>query len=122
MLVGLIMTRCEPTPICEITEEGILAPAGFWGRLRLMPWKELTRCEMIHDDENAHDHFVLWDREGRCRLKASSWFGSVSSADRTRILRVLRSRFPEKAKGDGNAEPALLQAASSAVWDRELDR
>jgi hypothetical protein len=121
MIVGLIMTRARPSMTCEITEKGILAPAGTWGGLRFVPWEELVRCEIIRDDEQVGDYFVLWDRKGRCPFKSKSWIGDVGAANRARIYRALMSRFPEKAKADGDIEPAILQAAASAVWDRELD-
>jgi hypothetical protein len=107
--------------VCEISQQGIRAP-NSWGWRRFIPWHELVRCEIIHDDENARgDYFMLWDRAGRCRVNASSWIADLSRMDRDTIFGVLRSRFPGKAKVDRNAEPALLEAASSAVWDRELD-
>ncbi len=121
IIIGLITARYQQPKICEITDKGIRAP-GSWGWSTFVPWEELVRYEIIHDDGNAWgDYFVLWDRAGRCRFDASSWIPAVSRADRARIFRALRSRFPGKAKADRNTEPALLQAASSAVWDRELD-
>jgi hypothetical protein len=123
MMIGLMLTRWKPAAICEITEKGIRAPAGFWDRLRFVPWEELVRCEIIHDDVYGNcDHFQLWDRAGRCRIDASSWIGKASGVDRARILRALRLRFPAKAKAESHAEPpALLPSASSALWDRQLD-
>ncbi len=120
--IGLITSLSKQPKICEINDKGIRSRAGFWNRFKLVPWVELARCEIVHDDENAWvDYFLLWDRFGRCRLDARSWIVDVSPADRARIFRALRFRFPGKAKGDSPAEPALVGAASSTVWDRELD-
>ncbi len=120
-VIGLITARYQQPKICEITDRGIRAP-GSWGCLRFVPWEELVHYEIVHDDENARgDYFVLRDREGCCRFNASSWITDVSPADRVRIFRALMLRFPGKPTVNRNAEPALLQAASSAVWDRELD-
>jgi hypothetical protein len=119
----LLARRSKPELLCEISEKGIRAPDGFWGRLTLVPWDELTRCEIIHDDERIwYDHFVLWDRSGRRRFRSCKhWLGRMRRSERTRVLRALRSRFPRKEKPDRTAEPALAYQASSAVWDRELD-
>jgi hypothetical protein len=77
---------------------------------------------MIHDDEKARgDDFLLWDRAARYRFNASSWIADASRADRVWIFGVLRSSFPGKAKVDRNPCPVLMQAATSAVWDRDLD-
>ena len=123
MAGAFLARRCKPELLCEISEKGIRAPDGFWGRQTLVPWGDLSRCEIIHDDEKIwHDHFVLWDRAGRRRFqKNKHWMGQLSRSERTRILRALRSRFPRKEKPDRNPEPALVERASSAVWDRELD-
>jgi hypothetical protein len=121
MMIGLIVTRWKPAVICEITAKGIRAPAGLWDRQTVVPWDDLVRYEIIRNDGWNCDHFQLWDRSGRCRFNASSWIGNASCADRARIFRALRSRFPGKGKVDSKSGAALLPAASSAVWDRELD-
>lgn len=124
LLAGAFLTRhCKPDLLCEISEKGIRAPDGLLGRETLVPWEELARCEIIHDDERIwHDHFLLWDRAGRRRFRSSkNWLGLVSRSDRDRILGALRSRFPRKDKGNPGAEPALVHQASAAVWDRDLD-
>ncbi len=123
MAGAFLVRRCKPESLCEISEKGIRAPDGFWGRQTLVPWGELARCEIIHDDERIwYDYFVLWDRAGRHRFKSSrNWLGLVRQSERTRILSVLRSRFPQNAKPDWDAEPVLAGVASSGVWDRELD-
>jgi hypothetical protein len=119
IMFGLLMAQYKQPKICELSDKGIRGP-GSQGRF--IPWVVLVRCEIIHDDERVWgDYFVLWDRAGRCRFNARSWITDVSFEDRDRIFRALRARFPGKAKVDRNAEPALLQAASSVVWDRDLD-
>jgi hypothetical protein len=114
---------CKPELLCEVSEKGIRAPDGFWGRQTFVPWEELARCEIIHDDERIwYDHFVLWDRAGRRRFQScKTWLGRLRPSDRTRILRALRSRFPQKEKPGPDLEPVLAQQASAAVWDRDLD-
>jgi hypothetical protein len=124
LLGGAFLTRySRPELLCEISEKGIRAPDGLWGRQTLVPWEELARCEIIHDDERIwYDHFVLWDWAGRRRFRScKTWLGQVRRSDRARILRALRSRFAQKEKSDPTAEPALVHQASAAVWDRELD-
>jgi hypothetical protein len=113
----------KPGLLCEITEKGIRAPDGLWSRQALVPWEELARCEIIHDDESVwHDYFVLWDQAGRRHFLSSKvWLGRMRRSDRDRILRALRSRFPQEDKADPKAEPALVHQASAAVWDRDLD-
>jgi hypothetical protein len=113
----------QPGLLCEITEKGIRAPNGLWGRQTLVPWEDLARCEIIHDEERVwHDYFVLWDPAGRRHFLSSKvWLGRMRRSDRDRILRALRSRFPQEDKADPKAEPALVHQASSAVWDRDLD-
>ena len=120
---AFLARRCKPQLLCEISEKGIRAPDGFFGRQTLVPWGELARCEIIHDDEKAwYDHFVLWDRAGRRRFRScKTWLGRLRRSDRARIIRALRSRFPEKEKPVPDLEPELAHQASSAVWDRELD-
>jgi hypothetical protein len=123
MGLGFLAGRAKPDLLCEVSDEGIRAPDGFWGRLTFVPWGELTRCEIIHDDERVwHDYFRLWDRTGRRRFKRSKrWVGLLRRGERERIFRVLRARFPRKAKPDQGPEPAMAGVASAAVWDRELD-
>jgi hypothetical protein len=118
-LFGLFVGAYKQPKVCEINDQGIRAP-GFWGWFTFVPWYELVRCDVVRNDSWG-DYFLLWDRAGRCRLNASSWMANVSRADRVWILEILRSRFPDKAKADRNAEPALAQAASADVWDRQLD-
>ena len=121
MMVCILVSEYRQSKICEISEKGIRA-LGLWGWHTFVPWDELVRCEIIHDDENAYgDYFVLWDRAGHCRFNGDLWMAQLSRADRARIFGVLRSRFPEKGKLDRHAEPALPDPVSSAVWDRELD-
>jgi hypothetical protein len=91
-----------------------------------VPWAELARYEIVRDEAAAFsDYFLLWDRAGRCRVDARPWMGDVSAADRARIFRVLRYRFPGKGELEGEtpapAGRASAGAASSSVWDRELD-
>jgi hypothetical protein len=114
---------CKPELLCEISEKGIRAPDGLWGRPTFVPWEELVRCEIIHDDERIwYDHFVLWDRAARRRFRScKTWLGRLRPSDRTRILRALRSRFLQKEKPGPAQGPALAHQASSAVWDRDLD-
>jgi hypothetical protein len=114
---------CKPELLCEVGEKGIRAPDGFLDRQTFVPWEDLARCEIIHDDERIwYDHFELWDRAGRRRFQScKTWLGRLSPSDRDRILRALRSRFLQKEKVDPKAEPALAHRASAAVWDRELD-
>ncbi len=121
LLIGFLITRCKPSKLCEIDDKGILAPAGFWSTPRFVPWQEVARCEIIHDDERMGDYFVLWDKKGRRRFQSRTWIGRVRSSDRARIFRALRSRFPERAKFVGKPEPALVRSATTALWDRELD-
>jgi hypothetical protein len=123
MGAAFLARRCKPDLLCEISEKGILAPDGFWGRRAFVPWGELSRCEIIHDDENELvDDFVLWDRAGRHRFKPfKNWWGRLRRSDRNRILRALRSRFPQKERSDRAPESALAHQASSTLWDRELD-
>ncbi len=120
---AFVARRCKPELLCEISEKGIRAPDGFWGRQTLVPWEKLTRCEIIHDDERVwYDHFVLWDRAGRRRFRScKNWLGRLTPSERTRILRALRSRFLQKEKPGRDLEPALAHQASSAIWDRDLD-
>jgi hypothetical protein len=115
--------RCRPELLCEISEKGILAPDGFLGRRTFVPWGELSRCEIIHDDERIwYDHFVLWDRAGRRRFRAcKTWLGLLRRSDRARILGALRSRFPRTEKPARAPEPVWAHQASSTLWDRELD-
>jgi hypothetical protein len=120
---AFLARRCKPGLLCEISEKGIRAPDGFWGRQTLVPWGALARCEIIHDDERIwYDHFVLWDRAGRRRFRScETWLGRLRPSDRTRILRALRSRFPQKDKPGQNLKPVLAHQASATVWDRDLD-
>jgi hypothetical protein len=120
MLIGLILTRVKPDLSCEISEKGIRAPAGIWHRQILVPWNELVSCEIVHDEGMASDYFQLWDRSGRRRFNSRSW--CISSEDRARIHRALRSKFVEKDKGEGSLELVWSSSSSlSSVWDRELD-
>jgi hypothetical protein len=122
MLIGLIIAAYRQPKLCEISQGGIRTPGGFWGRLRFVPWEELVRFEIIHDDDQGmSDYFVLWDRQGRLRVDARSWIKHVRPSDRARILHALRVRFPEKAQADSHEEPLLVGPASSSLWDRELD-
>jgi hypothetical protein len=121
IIFGLLITRLQPPRICEISDEGIRAPEGFWGRQTFVLWEELTRCEIVHDDEKGGDYFDLWDRAGRRRFKAGSWIGTVKAVDRATIYRALRLRFPQKEKTGQPPEPETAHQASSAMWDRELD-
>lgn len=121
LLIGFLITRCKPSTLCEIDDKGIFAPAGFWSTPRFVPWPELARCEIIRDDERMGDYFVLWDKNGRCRFQARTWIGRVSSSDRARIFRELRSRFPKKANFVVKPGPVPVRPATAALWDRELD-
>ncbi len=123
MGAAFLVGRRKRDLLCEIGEKGILAPGGVWGRRTFVPWGDLTRCEIVHEDEKVWcDHFVLWDRAGNRRFRSCErWLYWLSRSDRARILRALRSRFPRKDELDPNAEPVLAGQASSAVWDRELD-
>src|SRR5262249_7835070 len=123
MASAFLIGRCKLPLVCEISEKGITAPDGFWHRPTFVPWGELVRCEIIHDDDRVwHDHFVLWDRAGRRRFRScKGWMGRLRRSDRTRILRALRSRFPQKEEPDRAPEPALVHQALSTLWDRELD-
>jgi hypothetical protein len=124
MVCGIIIAvKCEPDTICDITLNGIQAPAGLLSRKRFVPWEELASCEIIHSDENRlNDYFVLWDRQGRCRLNASSWLSTVPSADRATIYQAIRSQFPGKIKGDTTRSQAIAQRySSSQLWDEQLD-
>jgi hypothetical protein len=119
----IVAVKCEPATICDITLNGITAPAGLLSRKRFVPWEELASCEIIHADENrVNDYFVLWDRQGRCRLNARSWLSTVPSADRATIYQALRSQFPGKIKGDSTRSQAIAQRySSSQLWDEQLD-
>ncbi len=125
LLLGgaFLARRCKPELLCEVSEKGIRAPEGFWGRETFVSWDDLARCEIIHDDERIwFDHFVLWDRAGRRRFRSSeNWLGRIRRSDRDRILRALRSRFLQKEKPGPDLEPALAHRASATVWDRDLD-
>ncbi len=122
MMMGLGVAAWRRANLCEINDKGIRAPSGTWRLSKLVSWQELVRLEIIHNEEfGICDYFVLYDRAGRRRIDARSWMGEVRSADRTRIFRALRARFPGKAKTDSSTEPALVSSGSAAVWDRELD-
>jgi hypothetical protein len=118
---AFLARRFKPELLCEVSEKGIRAPDGFWGRPTFVPWEELARCEIVHDDERIwYDHFVLWDRAGRRRFRScKTWLGRLGPSDRARILRALRARFFQEEKP--GPEPVLARRASVAVWDRELD-
>jgi hypothetical protein len=123
MGLGFLAGRARPDSLCEFSDEGIRAPDGLWGRMTFVPWGDLARCEIIHDDETApHDYFLLWDRSGRLRFRRSKhWAALLRRGEREKIFRVLRTRFPRKAKPDHGPEPAPAAVTASAVWDRELD-
>jgi hypothetical protein len=124
LLVGLLLTRVRARTICEIDEEGIRAPDGGFIRYRtFVPWREITRCEIVHDDRNYwHDHFILYDRSGRPRFLTSAiWLGQVGARDRDRIFRALRARFRQNAKPGRAPGPTTTGPSASAVWDREFD-
>jgi hypothetical protein len=123
LLGGAFLARYgKPELLCEISEKGIRAPDGFWGRETFVPWENLARCEIIHDERIWHDHFVIWDRAGRRRFRSSkNWMGRMRRSDRDQILRALRSRFVQKEKPGPDLEPVLIHRAAAAVWDRELD-
>ena len=111
--------------VCEMTVDGINAPDDYGSSGNtFVPWDHLVACEFIYDELGAMcDHFVLRDRAGRPRFRSSgTWLTCVSPADRTRIVRALRSRFPQKANVDSGAAPVLVASGSPALWDRELDR
>ena len=42
MIAGFLFSRIKPDLICELSEKGILAPDGFWGRQTFVPWGELA--------------------------------------------------------------------------------
>ncbi len=88
-----------------------------------VPWTHLVACAFIYDEWGSMcDHFVMRDVAGRLRFRSSgTWLAYVSRADRTRIGRVLRARFSEKAKTGSGAAPAGVADGSSALWDRELN-
>lgn len=123
LIAGLILTVVRGPTLCEINEEGIRAPEGSFRLTTFVPWKEFTDCEIIHDDRSGScDYFVLRDRSGRRRFRESgAWMGQMRSADRARVLRALRFRFPQKAKSDRAPEPSIAGPSASGVWDRELD-
>ena len=86
--------------------------------------RALGRARPLRDRRRragAYEYFVLWDRAGRRRFKS---FGDgpqfLRKADRARVIRALRARFPQMEKPEPDAEPARSQA-SSTIWDRELD-
>jgi hypothetical protein len=123
-VVGIIIaTKLEPDTICDITVNGIKAPAGLLSRKIFVPWEEIASCEIIHADENRlNDYFVLRDQQGVCRLNASSWLSTVTPAERASIYQALRSQFPGKIKGDPTRSQAIARRyASSELWDEELD-
>jgi hypothetical protein len=125
ILIGgaFLVRRRKPELLCEISEKGIRAPDGLWGRETFVAWEDLARCEIIRDDERIwYDHFVLWDRAGRRRFRScKDWLGRIRRSDRDRIIRALGSRFPQKEKAHPKAEPVLAHQTSAAVWDRDLD-
>lgn len=122
LLVGLILSRTRAPLICEISEEGIRAPEEAFRFTTFVPWTEITDCEFINDSMKYWcDHFVLYDRSGRERfVESGSWLPQLRAADRARVLRALRFRFPRKA-GPGHAPELKAGLPASAVWDRELD-
>ena len=122
LILGFLSSYAQPVFICEVSEKGILAPEGFWGRQTFVPWGDLVRCEIIRDDGSWPDHFVVWDRRGRRRCKRNKhWMGQLRRSERTQVFRALMSRFPQRAKPGQEPALALAGVKSSAVWDRELD-
>ncbi len=53
MTIGLIVTAYKQPKLCEVSDQGIRAPAGYWNRLRFVPWDERVRCEINRDDESG---------------------------------------------------------------------
>jgi hypothetical protein len=123
VLGTIVAYKCEPETVCDITVNGINAPAGLLARKTFVPWDEIAACEIIHADEDRlNDYFVLWDAERRCRLNARSWLSSVTPTERASIYHALRSRFPGKIKGDTTRSQVMTQRySSSQLWDAELD-
>jgi hypothetical protein len=110
--------------VCEITSGGMNAPdVGGCVFKTFIPGSELVECEFIHDDEDyPGNHFALRDRSGRRRFLASrGWLICATPADRARIFRALRLRFPVKPKLEKSPELVCLQPTSATTWDRELD-
>jgi hypothetical protein len=124
MVAAVILAlKCEPVTVCDIAVNGISAPAGLLSRKTFVPWEEVASCEIIHADENrVNDYFVLWDRQRRCRLNASSWLSTVTPAERASIYQALRSQFPGKIKGDTTRSQAIARRySSSQLWDEQID-
>ncbi len=124
MVAAVVLAlKCEPATVCDIAVNGISAPAGLLSRKTFVSWEEVASCEIIHADENrVNDYFVLWDRQRRCRLNASSWLSTVTPTERASIYQALRSQFPGKIKGDTTRSRAIAQRySSSRLWDEQLD-
>ncbi len=125
LILGFLSSHTQPVFICEVSEQGILAPDGFWGRQTFVPWGDLVRCEIIRDDESWPDHFLVWDGRGRQRFKRSRrWMGQLRRSERSRVFRALMSRFPRKANPDRKPEPALagVKSSQSGIGSSMADR
>lgn len=130
-MMGLMLTTTggyliwrPPILLCEIDDRGIRARNGPLGRLNFVPWTRVAGGEIIHDDRQWPDHFLVEDGSGRALFESSkSWMQSVSRADQERIFAALRSRLPRTDRPAIGPAPALAGAgvAASGVWDRELD-
>ncbi|MHB1560933.1 MAG: hypothetical protein ACYC61_26055 [Isosphaeraceae bacterium] len=119
---GVYLNRCPPFLLCEIDDRGICAPCDLLGSLRFLPWTSVTGCEIIRDDPQWPDYFVVEDRLGRPLFgRSKHWMRQVSRPDRERIFAALRSRLPRTDKPTAGPTPALAGAGASGVWDRELD-
>ncbi len=126
---GLILTTAgayliwrPPILLCEIDDRGIRARSGPLGRLSFVPWTRVAGGEIIHDDRQWPDHFLVEGCWGRALFESSKfWMHSVSRADQERIFAALRSRLSGTDKPADGPAPALAGATAPGVWDRELD-
>ena len=126
-VVGIIIAvKLEPATICDITVNGINAPAGFLSKKTFVPWEEIASCEIVHADENrVNDYFVLRDRQGQSRLNANTWLSTVTPHERALIYQALSRNSPARSRAtppDRRRLPSIIRRRNYGMRSSTAER